>query len=404
MNPGPDVEATGDRAAVSPGDAVPSFSPSIGGPLHRLYLRTGLAAPDLERVRRRMVAVAAAAWLPLAVLVVWQGGAQGGVRFLGDFEVQLRFLLALPILVGGELFAHNRIRAGIGAFITRGLVKSSDRPRFDAAVAKAIRLRDSTAFEIFLLLLVFTLGQWVWRTQVALGSPTWYARPDESGLHLTPAGQWGALVSVPLFQFMLLRTYARLFIWYQLLWRLSRLDLQLTPTHPDRCGGLSFIATSVKGFGPLLLAQGVLLAGLIANRIFHEGHKLSDYKVDAVLLMVFALALVHLPLAVFAPMLDRTKRRGLGHYGSLASRYVQDFDRKWVQGGADNEPLLGTPDLQSLADLGNSYAVVRDMRLVPFSWKTASQLAVLSLAPLLPLALTAIPLEEVVDRFLKILF
>lgn len=403
MNSGPDVETSGDRAAVSHG-AAPTFSPSIGGPLYRLYLRTGLAAPDLERVRRRMAAVAAAAWLPVAALVLWQGGAQGGVRFLGDFEVQLRFLLALPLLVGGELFAHNRIRTGIGQFIERGLVKPSDRPRFDDAIAKAIRLRDSATLEILLLLLIFTLGQWIWRTQVALGSPTWYARPDESGLHLTPAGYWYALVSVPLFQFILLRIYARLFVWYQLLWRLSRLDLQLTPTHPDRCGGLSFIATSVKGFAPLLLAQGVLLAGMIANRIFHQGHELSEFKVDAVGLTVVALALVHVPLTVFAPMLERTKRRGLGRYGSLASRYVQDFDRKWVQGGAGDEPVLGTPDLQSLADLGNSYAVVRDMRLVPFSWKTLSQLAVLSLSPLLPLTLTAIPLEEVVDRFLKLLF
>jgi hypothetical protein len=223
-------------------------------------------------------------------------------------------------------------------------------------------------------------------------------------LHLTPAGQWFVLVSVPLFQFIWLRTYARLFVWYQLLWRLSRLDLQLTPTHPDRCGGLSFIATSVKGFGPLLLAQGVLLAGMIANRIFHEGHQLSEFKVDAVLLVVVSLALVHVPLTVFSPMLDRTKRRGLGQYGSLASRYVQTFEHKWVQGGAGDEPLLGTSDIQSLADLGNSYAVVRDMRLVPFSWTTASRLAVLSLVPLLPLTLTAIPLEEVVDRFLKFLF
>ena len=48
-------------------------------------------------------------------------------------------------------------------------------------------------------------------------------------------------------------------------------------------------------------------------------------------------------------------------------RYVDDFEQKWVlDDAACSEELLGAADIQSLADLGNSYAFVRDMRPVPF--------------------------------------
>jgi hypothetical protein len=44
------------------------------------------------------------------------------------------------------------------------------------------------------------------------------------------------------------------------------------------------------------------------------------------------------------------------------------------------------------------------MRLVPFTKGTALQLAVMTLLPVLPLVLTMIPLSELLDRLLKLVF
>ena len=72
-------------------------------------------------------------------------------------------------------------------------------------------------------------------------------------------------------------------------------------------------------------------------------------------------------------------------------------------GGAPaGEPLIGSADIQSLADLGNSFEVIKDMRLVPFNLQTVLQLAVITLLPVLPLTLTMISLEELLDRLLKV--
>ena len=96
------------------------------------------------------------------------------------------------------------------------------------------------------------------------------------------AGWWLGLVSLPVFQFILLRWYFRLFIWTSFLWQVSGIELQLVPTHPDRAGGLGFLGAVAYAFAPVLLAQGAMLAGMIANQIFYAGATLPQFKVEIV--------------------------------------------------------------------------------------------------------------------------
>jgi hypothetical protein len=75
-----------------------------------------------------------------------------------------------------------------------------------------------------------------------------------------------------------------------------------------------------------------------------------------------------------------------------------------VRGGAPDEPLVGSADIQSLADLGNSFEIVRTMRFAPITRDPIIQVAVAALLPLAPLLLTMMPLEELLRRLLGILF
>jgi hypothetical protein len=219
------------------------------------------------------------------------------------------------------------------------------------------------------------------------------------------AAWWLGCVSLPIFQFLLIRWYFRLFIWVRFLWQVSRLELTLVPTHPDRSGGLGFLGLVGHAFVPLLLAQGTILAGTIANRILYAGERLPEFKVEMIGLVALMLLAVLGPLLVFAPKLAAAKRTGLGEYGALAQRYVREFDRKWVRGGAPaDEPLVGSADIQSLADLGNSFEVVKSMRLAPFTLQTVLQLALVTLAPIVPLTLTMISLEELLTQAIRMVF
>ena len=186
--------------------------------------------------------------------------------------------------------------------------------------------------EVLLIAFVYVIGiTVVWRHYAVLDAATWYATPGSDGTRLTLAGVWYGYVSLPVFQFLLLRWYFRLFIWTRLLWQVSRIELNLVPTHPDRVGGLGFLAGTSHAFVPLLMAHGALLAGQLANQIFHLGASLTQFRLEVLLLAIFMLLLVVGPLTVFAPQLARAKRTGLREYGTLAQQYVRAFDARWVR-------------------------------------------------------------------------
>ena len=78
---------------------------------------------------------------------------------------------------------------------------------------------------------------------------------------------------------------------------------------------------------------------------------------------------------------------------------------KWLRpDSGSSDELLGAADIQSLADLGNSYALVRDMRPIRFGLEDVSRLAAATAAPLLPLLLTIFSLEELIIRIFKTVF
>ena len=278
-------------------------------------------------------------------------------------------------------------------------------PKFEAILATAKKVRNSLVLEIALLVVAFTVGHWVWKNELALGgTTTWYAIADGPKPGVTLPGVWFEFVSIPLAQFILLRWYLRIVNWSCLLWRVSRLNLKLRPTHPDRAGGLGFLGRSAYAFVPILIAQGAMLSGVIANRIFFQGENLLSFKMTMATLVGFMVLVFLGPLGFFAPALARSKRQGLTEYGNLAATYSEDFDNKWVRGGAKDEALLGTADIQSLADLGNSYGVVREMRVVPFNRGDVLLLVVATAAPLLPLALTIVPLDELLKHIVTAIF
>ena len=382
------------------------FSLVLGGPIFQLLRRSHLAGDGLELVHRRLLIITLVAWLPLLLLATLgpPGANVGGLSFFHDVVVQVRFLIALPVLIAAELIVHSRIRPVVRRFVERRIVLPQDLPRYHRAIESAVRLRNSIAAEVGLLIFVYTFGLWVWNVRITLDAPTWYATPG-GRWHLTPAGFWYVFVSIPILQFILLRWYLRFFIWFRFLWHVSRINLNLVPTHPDRCAGLAFLGKSAYAFGPVLFAQGTMLAALVASRVLYQGESLLSFKLQIGGFVAFFVLAIFGPLLMFTSRMAGAKRKGLADYGLLAQHYVERFEQKWVlRDPAPSEELLGAGDIQSLADLGNSYALVRDMRSVPFGLEDIGRMAAATAAPLLPLLLTIFSPEELIMRVIKVLF
>jgi hypothetical protein len=387
----------------------PEFSLFAGGPFFWLLCWAGLSDDKLRRLPRAIAVLPLLAWLPLLVLSAVAGQLFAGsapVAFLPDLEVHIRFLIALPLLMIAEIAVQQRMYPLLSEFLERNLIPEGALAQFEIAVKSAFRVRNSALPEILLLVFVYGIGVLViWRHYVALETAAWYATPSPGGSSLTLAGIWYGYVSLPIFQFILCRWYFRLFIWARFLWQVSRIKLSLVPTHPDRLGGLGFVSHANNSLVTLAAAHGALLAGYLSTRVLLVGTPLTQFKGEISIMVIFVLCLTLCPLLVFVPQLYKTKRTGRREYGTLAVQYVRDFDAKWLRGGAaDREHFVGSPDIQSLADLANSYQVVQTMRATPVTKDTVLLIAVATLVPIAPFLLTMMPLEELLKKLLGILF
>ncbi len=385
---------------------APDFSLVLGGPIFQLFRKSHLTGDSLELLHRRLFIIVAFAWVPLLLLslIGSSPASLGRFSFFRDIEVHVRFLIALPVLVAAELIVHSCLHPVVRAFIERRIVRIEDLDQFRAAISSALRLRNSVPLEIGLVAVVYTAGLWLWQDRVAIADATWYAMPG-SHWNLSPAGFWYVFVSIPIFQFILLRWYMRLVIWFRFLWHVSKMHLHLIATHPDRCAGLAFLGKSSYAFGPILFAQGAMLAGLLATRVLYRGESLLAFKFEIIGFVLFFVTAIFAPLLMFTPRMAEARRKGLYEYGKLSQHYVETFEQKWILGNhPTSEQLIGTGDIQSLADMGNSYAVVREMLAVPFRVDDIVRLIVATAAPLAPLLLTVFSPEELLMRVMKIVF
>src|SRR4051812_47197220 len=175
------------------------FSLVLGGPLYQLLLRSGLIKPPFGKLSSRIGVLTAVAWLPLVPLTILSGRFAGGVLvpFLNDFELHARLLFSLPLLVLAEMVVYFRMRAITAQFIKRQIITDDERPAFDAVLSSAMRLRNSIAVEIAMLVVVILVGPFIWRGALALHSDTWYATVTGSSTSPTAAGRWYTFVSVP---------------------------------------------------------------------------------------------------------------------------------------------------------------------------------------------------------------
>ena len=372
----------------------------LGGPAYRLMQRVGLIKGAGPSIGRRAVGFLLITWVPLLIFSLIEGRALGPTpreSFLLDFATYARFFLAVPLIFAAEVIAGPRLRSAGLHFVHGDFVRPEDLPAFEAAIVRAWRRREALLPELVMLGIAL-FGAWYLSIETLTGgttAATWSSATRQGGAGLSLAGLWYRFVAVPILQFFALRWLWRLLIWTIFLRDMARLKLHLVATHPDRAGGLGFLGTAHTSLGIFAFGFSLVLSGQAAFQIHFEAAPLESFKtLFAVYLVLMELICVG-PLLIFVPLLARTRREGLRQYSILADTYNRAFEQKWVAGQAPpDEPLLGSADIQSLADLGNSFGMIREMKLVPFSRQLILQIAVLACLPGLPLVFLVMPVGD----------
>ncbi len=384
----------------------PELQLTEGGPTYRLELLLGLSTRNGDGALKRALLSTLLTWVPLCLLAAVEHNAIGKhvtLPFLHDCAVHARFLLGVPLLLLSEKVLGRQLARTAENFIQCGLIRSSDRDDFDAAIRECLRWRDSAAAEAVLYAFAFvvTIGAF---SSTSIHVSTWYAPQLGKSLSLTIAGWWLMIFCIPLLQFLALRWLWRLFLWARFLRRVSSLSLNLMPTHPDLAGGLAFVGESERFFSMVLFAYSTVISGVLANSIFYDRIPLEHFAPTIGVYVAISVAIVISPLFTFVPGLWATKHAGKYAYGALALRYTSAFQEKWIFGNRPSEELLlGTADIQSLADLANSFDIIERMRLIPLGPRTSLHLAGACLVPMIPLLLTMMPFGEIVKMLFKTL-
>jgi hypothetical protein len=370
----------------------------LGGPLYWLGCRLGLVHGRTDTIALGLV-LGAFLWIVLLALALVEG--LGHVLFsIQAISGHAHLLVAIPLLFVCEAFIDPRFAAFVHEIVRSQVVPVTARPALESEIARIARWKDAWLPEAFFLMAAVLLGLTTrnenffdYLSGLTGGSPSAVGET-------TWTSQWYWMVCMTVYRFLLLRWLARLVLWCFFLWHVSRLELRLVPTHPDRAGGLGYLEVVHTEFTPLVLAISAAQSASLAQDIASGRMTFDAIYPNAAFILIVDAVLFLGPLHLFSRKLWACKVNGLSDYSAFAERYVNEFDRKWL--GADPAPgesLLGTADIQSLADLSNSVGIVRDMRLVPASPSMLMYLAVAALLPLLPLVLFKYPLADLLAKF-----
>jgi hypothetical protein len=376
------------------------FSLVAGGPLYRLARRWGLPDGPAGFVRLGQT-LALLTWLPVLALAPL-GRDDTAISFLHSLGTHARLLVAIPLFFVAEAAFDTRSRQLIRTIVASRVVRADQLQALSAALQKAVRWRDTWVLEAAVAVIALSFIVEGPRQDFPSAVSTWRTTADG---HLTPAGWWYSVASFPVFQFLLCRWLARILIWSQLLWRINCLDLQLIPTHPDLAGGLGAFGVAHVTLAPLSVGISTMLVATFAEQILYGGADVSRFVLPVVGAVCVIVLLIVAPLLIFTPRLIRLRQEGLLEYGTLAAGYVRAFDDKWIRHRMQQrEPLLGSADVQSLADLANSFNVICSIRFVPISLAQVLVLVGAAALPSLPLALLVVPLDELVLKLVAGVF
>ncbi len=375
----------------------------LGGPAYRLMQRLGLIQGEGPSLGRRMIGFLLITWVPLLILALSEGLALGPTpreSLLLDFPTYARFFLAVPLLFLSEVIVGPRLQTAGLNFVRGNFVRPEDMLAVEAAILRAWGRREALLPEL-LMLGVAMIGAWQLTMETWFGAAsvaTWRTSVTEAGTSFTWAGLWYYGVAVPLLQFFVFRWLWRLVSWSLFLRDMARLDLDLVPTHPDRAAGLGFLGGAHLSLAIFTFAFSCVLSAHVAFQVYFEAVPVMSFKIVFAVYLVAVLLLILGPLLIFAPLLARARRQGLRQYSLLANDYNRAFHQKWVAGPPPaDEPLLGSADIQSLADLGNSFGMIREMKIFPFSQQQILQIAVVACLPGLPLIFLVMPVGEILQ-------
>ena len=218
-------------------------------------------------------------------------------------------------------------------FQRAAFVRRADNARFTRILSRSRALLQNHFVEVVIVLLVLGVSLRLLSPAMAAKSGAWQLQSVAENPRLSSNAQWWlALVSQPLFLIFVARWCWRSLVWFRTLRCIARLDLNLVPAHPDRAGGLLFVAQSIPALAPFGFALACALAGAIAGSTSAQPFDTDDAargRWARCSASCWSSRSAH--CAGSRSPLRASQLRGIVEYGELASRIGRRFEARWLR-------------------------------------------------------------------------
>lgn len=376
-------------------------------PALKILRKLELKVEKNESIIRKIIFFSALTWLPILILTLINNTALNPaitLSFLKDYEAYTKFLIALPALFAADKFISFQISLASVHFVESGIISDNNAEVYKKLISGLKKLDKSFMIQVIIFILS-ALSLYFFRSLVSYYGSTgsWKSNPETGSL--TAAGYWYNFISLPLLKYFTLRLVWKFILWSWFLRKISKMDLNLVAIDPDKAGGLGFLGSVQLSFGILGFAQSAFISSEIANKIIYNGIPFDDFKLYTVIIP-FITVIYLSPLFFFSRKLTELKLSGLMIYGALAHKYSIAFSDKWVKGidYGEKESFLGSADIQSLADIGTSFEVVKDMSTVPLNLRNIIIMFLLIALPFLPLIILKFDIKEILEALAGFIF
>ncbi|MBK7446393.1 MAG: hypothetical protein IPJ45_10360 [Ignavibacteria bacterium] len=357
---------------------------------------------------KKIFLIIAVSWLPLLIISFFSGtmlSADSKIKipFLYDYLTNARLLISFPVIFLSISIINNLISKSFDQFVSAEIVRTEDLRKFKQISDTYYKLKDSKISNIIIFFLSYLWIYFFWRNYEDIsGLNSWkLISSGNEGVQL--AGYWYYIVSIPVVQIFMFKMIWTFLLWSSSLYRIAKLNLNISSSSPDGAGGLAFLGYTQIFFGLLGFAQNVTFSAGIADKIVYNNESFMDYRFNIILGIISVSLIYIVPLLFFTKHLLNAKLVTLFEYSKLGLNYGTSFENKWIKKNMpdNSEPLLGNADIQSLADMSNSVKMVQDQLIIPLRISTFIAFFVVLIIPYLPLLLLRYTSEEILQGILN---
>jgi hypothetical protein len=381
------------------------FSISEGGPAHNAFVKM-----RLHKNQKKLILVfLCVTWLPLVIITAIDGTLYSGVQlpFLKDIAMQMRLLVALPILLLIKFIIDGKVIDLEKYFFYTLMSDNEQRLTLIKIFNRTRKLANSILAEIIMLLIVIAATISFVKTGffsgLQSGTESWMSNEIENHT-LSVAGKWVVFISIPVFQFLLLRWIWRYIVWVLHLSSISRSRLNLQPTHPDRAGGLGIIVHTQKYFSLVFVGFSIVVSGEMCAHLLRDPEAFPGIRGEVIGCIIICLFLLLLPMVFFTGKLIKTKHDGLLKLSNLGASMSNKFEEDWINDKPiENKVAERSVGTSMLYDYSGVYRSLEELRPVPITLKDVISMAAILFIPYIPIVFIHFSVGELLQKLVGLL-